>query len=249
MRRDFEEWMKRYERKKPNTAYQYAVSIDKISRHYSENTNKKIDLFKISDPDQVRPICEDYALSGKFASFGGNGNGTMRNAIATYLRYINNQNVGASLSNVNSEQSGFISGEFESSEDEEIDEFNNFTYERDLQNSLITEIPRLFEGYKIYGDGLEGVEYSIDGKRIDVLLEHKELDDLLIIELKAGIADYKVFGQMSMYIGMLSKKYPRKNISGLIIAGEIDESLRSACAITKQVSLKTYKMKLELENA
>ena len=173
----------------------------------------------------------------------------MRNSIATYLRYIKYLNVGAPLSNVSSEQSGFVSGEGESQTEEEIDEFNNFTYERDLQSALIAEIPRLFEGYKIYGTGLEGVEYSLDGKRIDVLLEHEERNDLLVIELKAGIADYKVFGQMSMYIGMLSKRIPGANISGVIIAGEIDESLRNACAITKQVSLKTYKMKLELENA
>ena len=249
MRKHFEDWMKRQERKKPNTAYQYAVSIDKISRHYSDNTNKSIDLYKITDPERVRPICEDYGLDGRFASFGNNGNGTVRNAMATYLRYIKHQNVGASLSNVKSEQSGFESSAIESPAEEEIDEFNNFTYERDLKNALIAEIPRLFEGYKIYGTGLEGVEYSLDGKRIDVLLEHEEQNDLLIIELKAGIADYKVFGQMSMYIGMLTKRNPGVSISGVIIAGEIDESLRSACAITKQVALKTYKMRLELENA
>ena len=144
----------------------------------------------------------------------------MRNSIATYLRYIKYLNVGAPLSNVSSEQSGFVSGEGESQTEEEIDEFNNFTYERDLQSALIAEIPRLFEGYKIYGTGLEGVEYSLDGKRIDVLLEHEERNDLLVIELKAGIADYKVFGQMSMYIGVLSKRIPGANISGVIIAGE-----------------------------
>ena len=140
MRNKFEEWMKKRERKKPNTAYQYAVSIDKISRHYSDSTNKSIDLYKISDQEVLRPICADYALGGRFASFGNSGNGTIRNAIATYLRYIEYENVGSPLSKVNVEQAGYVSEEFVLPADNEVDELNNFTYERDLQNALIGEI-------------------------------------------------------------------------------------------------------------
>ena len=94
-----------------------------------------------------------------------------------------------------------------------------------------------------------GIEYSIEGKRIDVLLENISSNELLVIELKASLADYKVFGQISMYIGLLSKKFPDKDIRGVIIAGSIDDSLITACSITEKVSLKTYIMKLELENA
>jgi RecB family endonuclease NucS len=69
----------------------------------------------------------------------------------------------------------------------------------------------------------------------------------LVVELKAGKADYKVFGQISMYIGPLMKKYPEKSISGIIVAGEIDESLKMAISAYKNVRTMTYKMKLTLE--
>ena len=101
--------------------------------------------------------------------------------------------------------------------------------------------------HKIFGSNKEGIEYSIEGKRIDLLLEHKKENKLLVIELKAGIADFKVFGQISMYLGLLDKKYPNKEINGVIIASEIDESLINASQITNRISLKTYKMQLVLE--
>lgn len=134
----------------------------------------------------------------------------------------------------------------ESTEDNGI---TSFTYERGLQTALISEVSTLFSGYKIFGNAMEGVEYLIEGKRIDLLLEHEESQELLAIELKAGIADFKVFGQISMYIGLLTKKFPDRQISGVIIAGVIDDSLINACSITNQVKLKTYQMKLKLDNA
>lgn len=242
MRKKFEQWMKSHERKKPNTAYQYAVSIDKISRHYSDNSKNSVDLYSIDDIKILEPISAAYSKGGRFSVFGDNGNGTIRNAIATYLRYVEHKNKGLPLPSINEPMS-------EPEIEEPIDESINFSYERDLQSALISEVSSLFDGYKIFGNGLEGVEYSIEGKRIDVLLENISSNELLVIELKAGLADYKVFGQISMYIGLLSKKFPNKDIRGVIIAGSIDESLITACSITEKVSLKTYIMKLELENA
>jgi RecB family endonuclease NucS len=128
-------------------------------------------------------------------------------------------------------------------------EFNNFTYERDLQNSLITQAENLFPGFKIYGN-YDGVEYNLDGKRIDLLLENKNENKLLAIELKAGSTDYKTFGQISMYLGLLSKEFPnipKENINGIIIAGEIDKTLKDACLITDKIKLMEYTMKLSLE--
>ena len=125
----------------------------------------------------------------------------------------------------------------------------NFAYERDLQTTLCAQISELFPGYKIYGFKNEGVEYVIEGRRVDVLLENIETGNLLAVELKSGVADYKVFGQISMYLGLLHDKFPDKAISGVIVAGIIDESLRQACQITDKVNLKIYRMSIELENA
>jgi len=122
-----------------------------------------------------------------------------------------------------------------------------FSYEKDLQNSLLLQAEELFPGYKVFGDNEEGKEYPINGKRIDLLLEHKTENKLLVVELKAGLADCKTFGQISMYIGTLMQKFRDKEISGVIIAGEIDDSLKMAILSNNKIKAMTYKMKLTLE--
>jgi hypothetical protein len=123
-----------------------------------------------------------------------------------------------------------------------------FTYEQDLQKSLISQAEELFPDYVIFGNNFEGIEYNIEGKRIDLLLENKKENKLLVIELKANNADYKVYGQISMYLCLLEKKFPQKIIEGVIIAGEIDETLKIASQRDKSLKLKSYKMSLELVN-
>lgn len=122
-----------------------------------------------------------------------------------------------------------------------------FSYEKDLQNSLLLQAEELFPGYKVFGDNEEGKEYPINGKRIDLLLEHKTENKLLVVELKAGLADSKAFGQISMYIGPLMQKFHDKEISGVIIAGEIDDTLKMAILSNNNIKAMTYKMKLTLE--
>lgn len=118
-----------------------------------------------------------------------------------------------------------------------------------MQYSLCNQISELFPEYQILGNNNEGVEYSIGSIRIDVLLEHKDNQSLLAIEPTSGAADFRILGQMLMHIGLLNQRFPEKEVKGLIISGSIDESLKIACSTTNLVSLKTYKMSLELEEA
>jgi len=131
-------------------------------------------------------------------------------------------------------------------DDPKIESKMNFTYERDLQIALVRQAEKLFPKYKIFGEDLEGVEYQIEGKRIDLLLENITENKLLAIELKSGIADFKVFGQISMYLGLLKKEFPQKNIGGIIIAGKIDESLKYAVATNENIKIMEYKMELTI---
>jgi hypothetical protein len=132
-------------------------------------------------------------------------------------------------------------GEDNESDTEEGISITSFSYEKDLKKSLISQAEELFPGYKILGD-----EYPIKG-RIDVLLESKNENKLLVVKLKAGLADLKVCGQIMMFIGPLMQKYRDKEILGIIIAGEIDESLKMAVSATKNIKIMTYKTKLLLE--
>ncbi|MGB0891568.1 MAG: endonuclease NucS domain-containing protein [Flavobacteriaceae bacterium] len=173
-----------------------------------------------------------------------NGSATLKQAVKLYMTFKNDRNSGF-------ENFSTIKSEPNSNEliDNELSEnSNNFSYERDLKNSMTSQINELFPEYKIYGENEEGIEYLIEGKRIDILLEHKN-GDLLAIELKSGTANFKVFGQISMYLGLLMDRFPDKNIRGCIVAGEIDNTLRSATRMTDLVSLLTYSMKLELREA
>lgn len=116
----------------------------------------------------------------------------------------------------------------------------SFSLEKDLKNVLLLNIDNLFPGYRIFGD-----EYYVEGKRIDVLLENIHDNHLLAIELKAGLVSREVFGQISSYLGMLMDKFPERNIKGVIIAGEIDSSLKKACKTNQNIKTMTYSITLK----
>ncbi|WP_040896101.1 PDDEXK nuclease domain-containing protein [Vibrio brasiliensis] len=246
MRREFERWMVKQERKKPNTAYQYAQSIDKVSNHYSTHTQQNTDLYRILDTALLEQIKDDYSLHGKFSDFGGKGNGTIRNAVATYYRYRMEWALNSSAS-ASSTQQAVTSSTCDEGQELEDNPTFNLSYERDLQSSMVLQIDALFPEHQIYGgEALEGVEFSINGKRIDILLEHRQNKSLLAIELKAGIGDFKVFGQIAMYLGLLEERFPDRSCNGVIICGQVDESLALACKMSNRVTLKQYEMQLVL---
>lgn len=174
-----------------------------------------------------------------------NGSATLKQAVNLYMSFRKDNGIDFK------EYNSSLSTENSLIDDEDIDYIessNNFSYERDLKTSMISQISELFPEHKIYGENNEGVEYLIEGKRIDILLEKSD-GTLVAIELKSGIANYKVFGQLSMYLGLLMYKFPEKEIRGCIVAGEIDNTLKSATKTTGLIRLKTYNMKLELQNA
>jgi len=237
---DFKIWMESVENKKPNTSNSYAYSIMKIEKHYASNTGENINLNKISDIAKLNEIANDYSLNGRFSQFGDEGNGTIRNAIATYLRYrVTNFDNSIEIEETKEDQ--------EYTKNENSSEINIFTYERDLKESLIRQSEKLFPEYGIYGTNGEGIEYCIKGKRIDLLLEHANNKSLIAIELKAGKADFKVFGQISMYLGLLSEEFIGRDIKGIIIAGDIDDSLKYACITSEKIRMMKYEMQLNLE--
>lgn len=242
----FQNWLKNSELKKDQTAYTYSKAIYRISRHYSEQIGQRIDLYVISDLVKLKEIAALYNKSGKYSKFGDIGNGTNRAAINALCRFMEvHRNINMDSENENDSALSESESAEMAVDKHESYTITNFSYEKDLKNSIIFQIADLFPDYKIYGDENEGVEYLIEGKRIDILLE-KQDNSLLIIELKSGTADFKVFGQISMYLGLMLDRFPDRMIRGCIIAGEIDSSLRSAVRTSDRIDLMTYTMKLEL---
>lgn len=240
MKETFENWLIEIERKSQQTAYNYKTAIIKINRHYKDNENLEIDLYEIKNPEQLEKYVELYETTGKYSEFGNYGKGTNRAAIKSLYRFLLNPEF---------QTANIIE---ENIEDKELilinDKIQNFSYEKDLKNSIIYQIQELFPNYEIYGSDNEGIEYYIEGKRIDVLLESLDKSSLLVIELKSGLADYKVFGQISMYLGLLSERFTDKILKGCIVAGEIDKGLKKAVLTNPNITLKSYNMKIFLLN-
>ncbi|WP_018405477.1 endonuclease NucS domain-containing protein [Marinobacter gelidimuriae] len=241
MEQQFKNWLIKRGYSEIGAANSYSRGIPQISDHYSQNTGEKLDIFAITDQTQISKIAHDYSQSGRFSSFGYEQHGRYRAAISRYAEFFVHKH---EISTVDSEIIDDSSNEKES----EIAQ-TNFAYERDLQTTLCAQISELFPGYKIFGESNLGVEYSIGGRRIDVLLEKNDTGELLAVELKSGAADFKVFGQISMYLGLLETQFPERKISGVIVAGSIEDSLRQACSITDKIELKIYRMSIELESA
>lgn len=236
----FKNWL--LKRGNKGAASSYPKAINQISEHYSKQTGEKVDIYKLKDQNKISEIARDYSQSGKFSEFGYEQHGRYRAAMGRYSDFFVESR---------GEDHEYEEAQVDEQEVEvvESDSSTNFAYEKDLQTALCSHISELFPEYHVFGGLGIGVEYSIGGRRIDVLLEHEKTKDLLVVELKSGEADFKVFGQISMYIGLLNRQFPERNISGVIIAGSIDDSLVQACEITDKVSLKTYRMSIELEDA
>lgn len=233
MDQQFREWL--VQRGNPGAATYYPSAIHRISDHYSNQTGTTTNIYSVTNQRLISEIAHDYSQAGRFAQFGNENHGRCRAAIARYSEFFV-QRVGAEART-------------EDAEDVDIQIERSFTYERDLQTSLCAQISELFPDCRIFGGDALGIEYAIGGKRIDVLLERNDGAGLLAVELKSGVADYKTFGQISMYMGLLKEQFPGREINGLIVAGSIDSSLTQACATTDRVTLKVYRMSIELDDA
>ena len=196
--------------------------------------------YSTSDERNNSPAKHKIPIDGNMR----NGSATLKQAVNLYMSFRKDNSINFK------EYQNNTSIDTERSNTEEfdyIDNSNNFSYERDLKTSMVSQISELFPEYKIYGENNKGIEYLIEGKRIDILLENNN-GGLLAVELKSGVANFNVFGQISMYLGLLMERFPNKNIAGCIVAGEIDKTLKNATKTNHLIELKTYKMKLELTN-
>lgn len=238
MEQQYKNWLLHVRGVQSVTANSYANAMNQISEHYSQNTNTQTNIFEIADQNKISEIAQDYSQAGRFSEFGYGQHSRFRAAISRYSEFFVHHN---------DRENGVTEEQSENYNQKEP--ATNFAYEKDLQTTLCAQISELFPGYRIFGQHNTGIEYSIGGRRIDVLLEDIETSDLVAVELKSGLADYKVFGQISMYLGLLQNQFPDKTITGVIVAGAIHESLMQACETTDRVSLKVYRMSLELEKA
>lgn len=213
-----------------NTSVSYSNSIGRISE------NEEFDIYGLNDLKMIKELVEAYSTTGKFSEIGYEGRGTVRNAIKALYKYKKElfKNDGESF--------------FEYTDIEIADQIiHGFSYRGNLRKSIIEQIPQLFPDYKLLNRDSDSIDYTCDDSFVDLLLENNN-GDLMAVKLEPGAACVDVLGELAIYFGFLMEKFPEKSIKGCIIAGEIMESLKHASKISDLISLKTYKMRLELED-
>jgi hypothetical protein len=135
--------------------------------------------------------------------------------------------------------------ETESDEDEKNNSY--FTYEKDLQIFLAKNLKVIDDGLVLYKDreGKTGIEYPIEGKRIDILALDKN-NIPVIIELKAGRGHEKVVGQCQFYKNAIKKLFNVEKARVIIITKEITEYLKTATMDMTDFELFEYELNIKL---
>ena len=96
-------------------------------------------------------------------------------------------------------------------------------------------------------DGRDGIEYPTDVGRIDILAVDEE-ENFVVFELKLSRGSDQTLGQLLRYMGWLNQKFgEHKAIHGVIVANPIDERLRFAANMAKNVSLYEYQVNFSLK--
>jgi hypothetical protein len=120
--------------------------------------------------------------------------------------------------------------------------------EKQLEDFIAANLEMIEIGLKLYRDeeGREGRQYPTDVGIIDLLCV-KTTGDYLVIELKRSRSSDVVVGQISRYMGWIGKHLSRgKNVYGLVLTYERDDTLKYAVIANPNIELKRYKLRLEL---
>jgi Endonuclease NucS len=132
-------------------------------------------------------------------------------------------------------------------EDEIIDEEQQFAAESDLRDFLAKNPGCIEPGLRLYhAEDQAGVEYAIEGGRIDILALDRE-GRFVVIELKVGRGRNKTVGQLLYYMGWVDKHLSKTPCRGMIIAKEISDDLVLAVQRANGVSLHRYKLSVLVE--
>ena len=140
--------------------------------------------------------------------------------------------------------------DFELNESEVTDDFieeniaqsidTQVSLEKDLQQYLSSRVNELEDGLTLVSGG---VEYSTDAGRID-LLTKDQLNNLVVIELKAVKAKDSALGQLLGYIGCLSQENP--NVRGILVASDFDKRVVFAVKALPNIKLIKYELSFNL---
>lgn len=122
-----------------------------------------------------------------------------------------------------------------------------FALESQLRDFLAHNLQAIEPGLKLYSaNGRSGVEFVIDGGRIDVLAVDRQ-GRHVVIELKLSRGRNRTLGQLLYYMGWVDTHLGGAPCRGVIVAAEISDDLRLAVKRVPGVSLALYSVSMSIQ--
>jgi len=88
MENEFRDWMEYTDKRKPGVAINYSTAINQISQHYTTETGRRTDIYKIKDKQLLIEIRGEYNKGGRFENIGDERHGLYRAAINKYVHFF-----------------------------------------------------------------------------------------------------------------------------------------------------------------
>lgn len=132
--------------------------------------------------------------------------------------------------------------------DEQNGDDSQFAYEDDLRDYLAQNLHLIESGLVLYTDeGISGIEFPVGGRFVDILAVDST-GGYVVIELKVSRGYDRVIGQLLRYIGWIEKHHaePGQKVRGVIVAKEVSDDLRLACARISDIRLFEYALSVSL---
>jgi len=122
-----------------------------------------------------------------------------------------------------------------------------FALEAHLRDFLAKNIELVEPGLRLYeAAGRRGVEFPVDGGRIDLLAVDAR-GTYVVIELKLSQGRNRTLGQLLYYMGWVDQHLGNAPCRGVIIASDITNELSTAVARVPGVTLARYRMNFAIE--
>lgn len=106
--------------------------------------------------------------------------------------------------------------------------------ERDIQNFLERNPSALGEPLTIIGK-----EYPVPFGRIDLLATDAN-ENIVVIELKLGVASRDAIGQLQSYMGSIQSSHPDKFVRGILVAAGLDQGADAALRVARDIDFTAY---------
>ena len=130
---------------------------------------------------------------------------------------------------------------------EPLSEEQQFAAETDLRDFLAKNLERIEPGLRLFQqEGRTGVEFSIDGGRIDILAVDQD-NKFVVIELKLSRGRNRTLGQLLYYMGWVDENLGNAPCRGMIIAKNITDDLITAVKRISDVSLLAYSLSVTVK--